>query len=46
MPDELWLAASRRYIQIYEMLTGQTFEPGSYPIEPRLTANLQAAGLL
>ena len=46
MPDELWIAASERYIQIYEMLTGLTFEPGAYPIEPRLIENLSQAGLL
>lgn len=41
MPDDLWIAASQRYISIYEMLTGQTFVPGAYPIEPRLIKNLQ-----
>jgi phosphoribosylaminoimidazole-succinocarboxamide synthase len=44
--DDLWVAASQRYITIYERLTGQTFEPGAYPIEPRLVANLQRTGLL
>jgi phosphoribosylaminoimidazole-succinocarboxamide synthase len=42
MSDDLWIAASERYIQIYEMLTGQMFEPGAYPIEPRLLENLQS----
>ncbi|HZY40746.1 MAG TPA: phosphoribosylaminoimidazolesuccinocarboxamide synthase [Anaerolineae bacterium] len=42
MPDDLWVAASQRYITIYEMLTGQTFVPGAYPIEPRLIENLRA----
>jgi phosphoribosylaminoimidazole-succinocarboxamide synthase len=37
MPDELWLAASERYITIYEMLTGQEFVPGAYPVNERLT---------
>jgi phosphoribosylaminoimidazole-succinocarboxamide synthase len=46
MPDELWVAASQRYITLYELLTGQTFVPGEYPVEPRLLANLQAAGVL
>jgi phosphoribosylaminoimidazole-succinocarboxamide synthase len=46
MPDELWASASERYIQIYEMLTGKTFEAGSYPIEPRLLANLKNAGVI
>ncbi|MBI5563990.1 MAG: phosphoribosylaminoimidazolesuccinocarboxamide synthase [Chloroflexi bacterium] len=40
MPDDLWIAASQRYITIYEMLTGQTFVPGVYPIEPRLISQL------
>jgi hypothetical protein len=42
MPDELWIAASQRYITIYEMLTGQAFVPGAYPIEPRLMENLKS----
>ncbi len=46
MPDELWAAASRRYITIYEMLTGGNFLPGRYPVGPRLTANLQKEGIL
>jgi phosphoribosylaminoimidazole-succinocarboxamide synthase len=45
MPDELWAAASSRYIAIYEMLTAKTFEPGSYPIEERLLKNLAEAGI-
>lgn len=45
MPDELWAAASRRYIAIYEMLTGKTFVPGEYPIEERLLKNLELAGI-
>lgn len=43
MPDELWVKASARYITIYEMLTGKTFVPGAYPIEPRLVENLRRA---
>jgi phosphoribosylaminoimidazole-succinocarboxamide synthase len=46
MPDELWVSASQRYIQIYEMLTGQAFKAGAYPIEERLLANLKNAGAL
>jgi phosphoribosylaminoimidazole-succinocarboxamide synthase len=46
MPDELWIAASERYIQIYEMLTGNDFLPGAYPVEERLLENLQESGLL
>jgi phosphoribosylaminoimidazole-succinocarboxamide synthase len=40
MPDELWAAASERYITIYEMLTGQEFVPGSYPVNERLTKEI------
>jgi len=46
MPDELWAAASERYITIYEMLTGETFETGAYPLEPRLIENLKKAGII
>ena len=46
MADALWMAASQRYITIYELLTGQTFEPGAYPVEPRLRENLKKAGIL
>lgn len=45
MPDDLWTSASRRYIAIYEMLTGKTFKPESYPIEERLIKNLERAGI-
>ena len=46
MPIALWAAASQRYISIYELLTGQIFVPGKYPVAPRLRANLEKAGLL
>ena len=46
MPGSLWAAASQRYIAIYEMLTGQAFKPGAYPVEARLVENLRKAGLL
>lgn len=45
MPDDLWTSASRRYIAIYEMLTGKTFKPDSYPIEERIIKNLELAGI-
>jgi phosphoribosylaminoimidazole-succinocarboxamide synthase len=41
MPDELWVAASERYITIYEMLTGKTFEADEYLVEERLLKNLK-----
>jgi phosphoribosylaminoimidazole-succinocarboxamide synthase len=46
MPEDLWSAASQRYIQIYEMLTGESFAPGEYPVGPRLSASLKRAGVL
>jgi phosphoribosylaminoimidazole-succinocarboxamide synthase len=46
VPEDLWVAASQRYIRIYEMLTGKSFVPGSYPAEPRIAANLKAAGII
>jgi phosphoribosylaminoimidazole-succinocarboxamide synthase len=46
MPDQLWISASERYIQIYEMLTGKEFVPGSYPIQERLLENLKQGGFV
>jgi hypothetical protein len=46
MPAELWTAASERYIQIYEMLTGKEFVPGAYPVQGRLLDNLKASGMI
>jgi phosphoribosylaminoimidazole-succinocarboxamide synthase len=46
MADDLWVAASQRYISIYEMLTGNTFEPAAYPAGPRMEQNLKRAGIL
>ncbi len=46
MPPDLWISASQRYIQIYELLTGKPFSPGAYPVEPRLAANLRQTGIL
>ena len=46
MDADLWTRASQRYITIYQALTGRAFQPGSYPVEPRLVDNLRRAGLL
>jgi phosphoribosylaminoimidazole-succinocarboxamide synthase len=46
VPEKLWVQASQRYIQIYEMLTGLVFDPATYPAEARLQKNLQEAGIL
>ena len=46
VPDQLWVQASQRYIQIYEMLSGLTFEPASYPANERILENLKKAGVI
>jgi phosphoribosylaminoimidazole-succinocarboxamide synthase len=46
MPADLWVVASQRYITIYELLTGKTFDAGEYPVEPRLENNLRVANLI
>ncbi|PKN99963.1 MAG: phosphoribosylaminoimidazolesuccinocarboxamide synthase [Chloroflexi bacterium HGW-Chloroflexi-4] len=44
--SDLWVQASQRYIDIYELLTRRTFVPAPYPVNPRLIANLQKSGVL
>ena len=39
--DDLIAQVSERYIALYEMLTGQTFEPGAYPANARIASALQ-----
>ncbi len=46
MPDSLWVSASQRYQAIFEALTGREFQPGDYPVAPRLAANLRQAGII
>ena len=46
MPAELWASASERYITIYELLTGESFVPGAYPVETRMIENLKNAGVI
>ena len=40
LPPDLAVQAAQRYIHTYELLTGQTFEPGELPAEPRIARNL------
>ena len=40
MPADLWVRVAERYITLYESLTGQIFEPGAYPVGPRLEKNI------
>ncbi|MBU0927315.1 MAG: phosphoribosylaminoimidazolesuccinocarboxamide synthase, partial [Spirochaetes bacterium] len=42
----LWDETSALYRQAFERLTGTAFEPGEYPVGPRLERNLRSAGLL
>jgi phosphoribosylaminoimidazole-succinocarboxamide synthase len=41
-PAELISELSRRYVEMYEQMTGQTFVPGEEPIAPRIEKNLKA----
>jgi len=40
-PPELVEELSRRYIQMYEQITGKKFEPGETPVIPRMERNLK-----
>ena len=44
-PLELVEELSRRYIQMYEQITGKKFEPGEEPIIPRIERNLKQYGI-
>jgi len=44
LPEEIVIQASQRYQAVYEMITGHPFEPGAFPIEERIQANLRRAG--
>lgn len=46
MARDLWLDVSRRYIDLYQRLTGKEFIRGRYPVNPRLKKNLADANLL
>jgi phosphoribosylaminoimidazole-succinocarboxamide synthase len=45
LPARVWAETSTRYINAYERLTGLPFEPGAYPVEERIAANLDAIRL-
>lgn len=44
-PQELIEELSRRYVQMYEQITGEKFIPGGEPIAPRIEKNLKAYAL-
>ena len=43
MSEELIVALSKRYIEVYEKLTGKTFEAFEYPINERIKENIKSA---
>lgn len=36
MPGEVWVETTRRYVHAFERITGTQFEPGAYPVGPRI----------
>jgi phosphoribosylaminoimidazole-succinocarboxamide synthase len=40
LPAEVWAETTHRYITAFERLTGTTFEPGAYPVPPRIMESL------
>jgi len=44
-PKELVEELSRRYIQMYEQITGEKFVPGDMPILSRIERNLKSYGI-
>jgi len=42
--EGLIVQVSQRYVALYEKLTSQPFQPGSYPAEPRIAGVLQEYG--
>ncbi len=43
MSEELIIALAKRYVEVYEMLTGEIFEAFDYPIEERIEKNITEA---
>ena len=41
LAPDVWQQTSARYIQAYEQITGTTFQPGAYPVAPRITEALR-----
>lgn len=41
MPADLAVQAAQRYIRTYELISGCTFQPGEYPVAPRVERNLR-----
>jgi phosphoribosylaminoimidazole-succinocarboxamide synthase len=45
LDPDVWSETTRRYVHAYERLTGSTFEPGAYPVQPRIMENLRDVSL-
>ncbi|MDX9826894.1 MAG: phosphoribosylaminoimidazolesuccinocarboxamide synthase [Spirochaetia bacterium] len=45
LADTVWTDTALLYQKAYELLTGELFKPGSYPVESRLLANLAKEGI-
>lgn len=43
LSDQVRTATSDRYVELYERLTGLTFEPGAQPVQARVEANIRSA---
>jgi len=46
MDQQLIVAVAKRYVEVYEKITGKEFEVFQYPIEERIKENLKKAGIL
>jgi phosphoribosylaminoimidazole-succinocarboxamide synthase len=43
LPDDVWQQTSARYIDAFERLTATTFQPGAYPVGPRILERLHVS---
>jgi phosphoribosylaminoimidazole-succinocarboxamide synthase len=43
LPNEVRIGAAKRYIEAFERITGETFEPNTEPPLPRIAKNLGAS---
>ena len=43
LPDDVWEKTSARYIDAFERVTGTTFQPGAYPVGPRILEHLHVS---
>jgi phosphoribosylaminoimidazole-succinocarboxamide synthase len=46
LTDEVRVMLARKYIEVYELLTGETFSSGVGSVAERIQANLKAKGYL